>query len=723
MYELIGVKVRGFRGFTDEKEFVFDRPVVLMFGDNHFGKSSILNAIEWCLFGDDCIGKKTGIRERIGWEIVNRSPSITDAKVIAEFKGDNGIYVITRRCSKGQRRVSGEVSVEMPNGEKLNGGDAENLISVLFRTSFRDFMATVYQHQEAIRANLTDEPKERNEAIDRLLGLSVYRELLVGTSATELVRTQKNMEKDVENFRRRAEQSIHTLDKLMEDEKVKAVEQGIKEKDLTEHEALRCSVEIGDAVVSLAQELGVTDLGVAVPKTLNEIKDFREWVKDKTNELWVKAPDVIEHESLARELQKLASIKGKYDTIKREAKEAQGVWDEFVDKYGDEAKIMKACEEIGGEIGELEEKIRKSNAKAKLVSEGIRYLRDVVKDFERERCPLCGANAPELLDKLERDWEKTIEKEVKELETKKELMKSEHQKLNSLLNQLERRGKDLGEANSTVKACVEEIADSLGREIKEEEDPSAIMVLRHEQIAMELKLKGEVIAEKRGKISNIYDQLARLRTINEILDLEQRKAVVELIWDTDEFAELEKLRDEASQFVEDIASINRTLAAASREEAKTKINAAGAALSEYFCCIVNHPSIPGLVIEVTEDTRGGLNSYTFKSKDGNDPIPILSQGDFNCLAISLFLGLAEATKETQRFTFIMMDDPTQSLGPNPKGPIVKILNDIAGQRKLIIATPDNEFKNLIMTGVTKSKKVYEFLDWNDKDGPIISLTT
>ena len=59
--------IRGFRGYRNEIAFDFDRPATIFFGENHSGKSSTLNAIEWCLFGDDCLGKAgvaAGLRVR-----------------------------------------------------------------------------------------------------------------------------------------------------------------------------------------------------------------------------------------------------------------------------------------------------------------------------------------------------------------------------------------------------------------------------------------------------------------------------------------------------------------------------------------------------------------------------------------------------------------------------------------------------------------------------------
>jgi DNA repair exonuclease SbcCD ATPase subunit len=172
--------------------------------------------------------------------------------------------------------------------------------------------------------------------------------------------------------------------------------------------------------------------------------------------------------------------------------------------------------------------------------------------------------------------------------------------------------------------------------------------------------------------------------------------------------------------MEDVQAIKGSLAAASREEAEAKINAAGTSLDKHFCRIANHPTIRGLVMEVTEDSRTGLNSYNIKSKDGWDPTPILSQGDLNCLALSLFFGLAEAAEETQPFAFLMLDDPSQSLGPEMERRFVTVLEDIAERRQLIISTPYVGFKGLLMSNITKNKDVYDFLDWTKKNGPQIA---
>jgi len=275
------------------------------------------------------------------------------------------------------------------------------------------------------------------------------------------------------------------------------------------------------------------------------------------------------------------------------------------------------------------------------------------------------------------------------------------------------------QSHSCTKACETDAAAALQREIAKDDDPLALLNRELQAIGSELGSQKKAIEKKGEKRIAIFEQLARLRTIDEILGLQRKKEIVERIWSTNEYKELDELMDKASEFIEDVQAIKGSLATASREEAEAKISAAGTSLEKYFCRIANHPTITGLAMGVREDPRTGFNSYSIIGNDGSDPIPILSQGDLNCLALSLFFGLADAAEETQPFAFLMLDDPSQSLGPEMEQRFVSVLEDIAERRQLFISTPYAGFKNLLISSITKSKDVYDFLDWTKENGPRI----
>jgi DNA repair exonuclease SbcCD ATPase subunit len=722
MFELARLKVQGFRGFVDEREFEFDAPVVILFGANGCGKSSTLNAVEWCLFGDECVGKRTGIPERLAWEISNRYVGEGRVAVETEFKGPDGTYVVSRETTGAGKRAAGTLTVTLPDGTRLHGEDANQRVNALFRSSFRDFMTTVYQHQESIRANLTDVPRNRNDAIDRLLGLSEYRELQRAIQDAGTEKAQKDMESDFEHLRTRVKDRVDWYEKEVREKRASAVAQDIQDEEIGEQEALRHAGEIGEALQSLARDLGIGDFQVAAPLSYDEIAQFREWVKDQPDNLWARAPDVAKQEELAKRQQELSILKGNYEAAKARAAKAQQEKDTFIREYGDKAALEKRVAEEQRQLSVTDERIREASKRERLVHEAIEYLRRAAPKTTVEKCPLCFSEVPDLLAHLEREWKEKLKDEVGELRTQRQEHASEGERLGSLRGQLVKMEKELNEARFDVEARVDQIGSALEREIRKEDDPGALITARLGEIAFELERTGQAIKEKMGKRIAIFDQVAKLRTVDEIIDHERKRAIVERIWETEEFRELDEIRDEAARFVEDVQAITSCLAVASREEAKGKIQAAGAALDEYFRRLTNRSDIPGLVMEV-EDTRSGLNSYAFKSTDGTDPIPILNQGDFNCLALSLFLGLARATGDTQPFAFLMLDDPAQSLGSEAKRQLVDVLEDVATWRKLIIATPDDEFSELLETKITKSKAVYEFIDWSEKNGPEIARAT
>src|SRR6266853_600997 len=100
-FMLSKIEISGFRGFTTQQEIAFGKPLILLYGDNRKGKSSIINAIEWCLFGPEVAAIKYGIRERDAWEVKNlNSPT---CHVRCEFKTPDGKILTIKRIYKTPR--------------------------------------------------------------------------------------------------------------------------------------------------------------------------------------------------------------------------------------------------------------------------------------------------------------------------------------------------------------------------------------------------------------------------------------------------------------------------------------------------------------------------------------------------------------------------------------------------------------------------------------------
>jgi len=292
--------VRGFRGFSGEETFEFTSPVTILSGQNHCGKSSTLNALEWCLFGDQCKGKETNIRERVGWIIPNQYLERPDVLVELRLTGSDGEYVVRRRLHQPTKKRSpvAELELECPDGDVVNGASAEKLLAQWLRSSFRDFSTTVYQHQESIRRIVTQEPRERNDAIDRLLGLSDYRNLLSGVANADPKGRQKDIGKKFDVFEERVKAAVALVQQQLAQCRGEAEDAGVTRTRHTEKTALEIANRVIQDLEQFAEDVGLKSRAPDCPTRWQELPSFDKTVREQINQLRASLPDQKEQNDL-----------------------------------------------------------------------------------------------------------------------------------------------------------------------------------------------------------------------------------------------------------------------------------------------------------------------------------------------------------------------------------------------------------------------------------------
>ena len=295
MLHLRHLKVRGFRGFLQGREFRFDSGLTLLFGPNAAGKSSTVNAIEWCLFGDGCIGKQTSIRERIGWEVANRNQRPADVLVELHLSDGVGDWTIRRGIAKpaGKRTLVEALEV---NGQ---ADDADDRLAALLRCTFRDFMTTVHQHQEAIRDALTREPRERDDAIDRLLGLSEYRNLHGGIQSVNPKSWLKELGRRLESLEQRVRVALSQRTSDLEAKRQEAAEAfGMMADQLSAEAALQGAREAAQLLATFTQDSGIDVRLPDVPADWSRLRDFERQTHDVIARLRSQLPAAKEESTL-----------------------------------------------------------------------------------------------------------------------------------------------------------------------------------------------------------------------------------------------------------------------------------------------------------------------------------------------------------------------------------------------------------------------------------------
>jgi DNA repair exonuclease SbcCD ATPase subunit len=721
MLQIKRLKIDGFRGFPVKSDtFEFKTPINLFYGENHQGKSSVLNAIEWCLYGDQCTGVKSGIRERKDWEIVNRNSS--NAIVEIEMETDGEIIKIKRTESKGNGRIERTIEVVLPNGSVKNGDDAESEITRLVRLSYIDYATTIYQHQETIRAIVTQEPSKRNKAMDLLLGLADYINILDGIKISKVKDVQKELIDNFDDFQDKVEERIRIRQGELEKNKNKAKSKGIKNEELNKTGLKKYMKDVKKDAINFASKLGISIKKISIPSEWEGAYIFSEMIEEEIDRLWSKSPDISEHSELNSRRLEADDIKRKYIRQKKLLQKIKIRLRKFEKDYGSQKEIEDELENISEDIDDIKQEIKRISPKANLIKEGIEILKDASLGYEENVCPLCGKKVPNILDHLEKEWKQKIKIKINKLDSRKEELEKRQGELEDLQIEYKKIIEDIEREEKGLLKVIKDISKFLGKKFTDQEDPLAFLKKEIEEIKDNLNDIEKSIEDKLGKIKDIKEKNNKVVLIHNILELDNKIEEIVKINETDEYKEAEKFRDNLSKFINDIEEISNKVRECSVDEAKNKISSAETAINDYFIKITRNPGIKQIKLIVEKDSRTGRNSYSFLDHSENEVTPILSLGDFNSLALSIFLGLSKIDSESHPLGFIIMDDPSQSLSKQQKKRFVEVLGEVSQSKNLLISTMDTELQNFLEK-LTLKKTIYEFSKWTPDSGPSINRRT
>lgn len=106
-FRLDSVTIEGFKAFTNSQSIPLHGKHVFVFGPNGFGKSSILEAIRWCLFG---------LRDRPETEVRNSFYPSGECQVQLNLLADDGVWRLSRCLRPGADRS--RLTITDPKGQE-----------------------------------------------------------------------------------------------------------------------------------------------------------------------------------------------------------------------------------------------------------------------------------------------------------------------------------------------------------------------------------------------------------------------------------------------------------------------------------------------------------------------------------------------------------------------------------------------------------------------------
>ena len=381
----------------------FNKGSNILIGNMGSGKTSILQAITYCLFGTFSELKKRELKIN---DLIKRGETISEIKLFIE--NDNAQFLITRKIEYDK---PSEATIRDDSGKLLAGPNptaVNDYIIDKFKITEEIFLRTIYSVQNEADILLRISPAERKKQIDELMNLDQFEivrkncvslsnklnerkkgmlSILDQENVELLQNLGKHLETEINNLvsqHKKISSSIPSLEKIEIETRTKLEKISLmnsrKNQLLSRKEELELKIE----------KINIEFAGQTISKTEDEINNLISSLKGKTTLLKSeikKRKDT--HEELNRDLilieKQRGIIESNTDSITREISSLMEIKIRFKDlQIQDFREINSRINTIKSEIKNRDELNRDNQAEINNMRKHMSQL-ELISDI----CPLC----------------------------------------------------------------------------------------------------------------------------------------------------------------------------------------------------------------------------------------------------------------------------------------------------------------------------------------------
>ncbi len=361
--KLISIELHNFRKFQ-QAEINFPNGIIGIIGSNGAGKSTIIEAMGWAIYGNKASRTQKDQIKRQG------AAASDDCWVRLRFEMNGNSYEILRilkaNFSDAQAKVNDSIAATTPTG-------VTKFLEKKIGMNYDSFYTSIVAKQKELNALSNKSPGERKKNMFKMLKIDAIED------AIKRVREDKREKNSV----------IQHIEKMLKD-----VDEIIKEKVSKEAEEKNLLI----SAKQIDEEISEKE------KILFEVEQKRKKEKEKAekfNELSLKKKSmeskIFEKRSQMKEkemeLETIKKAEVRYNEIKNiadeydEIKEKKERMDEIREKFFEKKRFLKEKDEETKNIEEMEEEVSKLNEKIK-VEEDIRkrkkFLENKIADGEKK---------------------------------------------------------------------------------------------------------------------------------------------------------------------------------------------------------------------------------------------------------------------------------------------------------------------------------------------------
>lgn len=691
-FRVKSVALEGFKGFTTRQEIDIKSRHVFLLGRNGNGKTSIVEAIRWGLFGS---------LNRQGEVVAN-----------SDYKGRCRIEIILTRDGKQWnlrrtliRGVSGgsdpvltdESGQEHPIGKimpQLDSVDAGEGAHIIFAsqseplrrrpTDISAFERTILNHINLLR------PQSLLSHLDRFLLEQDALEADVGEKITAM---RSKIDEDIRHLEQRRGRILSSPP--WDNDLAPTVSQSEnKARDLIQE-------------ISGAQPGGSLD-GVSLDALLDSAEGFLDESRNQTQS------------GLMRE----------YTAISNRRKKLEALRDNLNKVEDQKAKIDKVRSQLNSELGgmsleglhkkvyETREALNTANLKHRIVDASISLL--AREQAEVALCPVCDNECQRhaLQSALQQNAD--------------ELSKNG---ISNLLNRLEDKLESVAGLSNQLQTCadelaqIERLADSTRAfihaedmaELAKHETPDFLDEMIERRLGREASINKQ-IEDNQAWLGAIESRLSKLK--DEEFYHQLQKVGVNLRKTKNQFNEVEKAYGDLVSFGESVRRMQKTLKACYTDKLKEEIPDVSLNLSQVFTELTRHPYFDRLVI--SEDTLPNLVLRVTSSQESNGityPMGVLNGQAESALKLVPYFALSQPDNAATEMYLVMLDDPTQAFDEEHTETLIERLANLGQHVQLMVASQEtSRFREYLPRYFdADAYVVIEPTNWSPQAGPTLNI--
>ena len=552
--KLISLTLHNYRKFQ-HAEINFPDGITAIIGNNGSGKSTIIEAIGWAIYGNKVARtNKEGIKRQ------NAAPN-EECYVRLEFELGGDLYEVTRIMSPS---LAVDANVKA-NGVVLasSATGVSRLLEKKIGMDYDAFFTSLVARQKEINALSSRTPGERKKSMLRMLKIDAIEDAVrkvrddrkgkesVVKVMESTLKDVDEMKKDMEEKRAKKDAMISMMQQL--EEKISALEKEAAELE----ESRQKEREKLERYNELEKEASVVGEKAESKRRQIAEKEKEKEALQKKKERYEQIKGVeAEYEKIKKEKERMEGLREKYLLVKqlkesitaleKEAGALEETIKELEKKIGDRDKVEKEAKEIEAEEKKIEERKREMESSIKIKKVQIDASMAKLKEAERERkkieergadstCPTCGRPLKERYELILKDFAEKVGNEQEKIEK----LEEEQKMLLNEIGRLEAEERELRKKRAEIEAVMEEM-----RKVEQE--------MNH---AVESKKEKErKISDSKKKIAEMgeveFDEMAYdsyRKKIEELLPLKEEVAVLR-----NEVARLPDLERQIAELKKDV---------------------------------------------------------------------------------------------------------------------------------------------------------------------------